>query len=350
MFRNKNYRPNELAALCATAIALVAAVIVLFIHWNWMSVGIILALVFTFSYFLILYVLNQFIHRKIKLIYKLISQTKASRREEFYQNELLPRKSMEEIKKQVEEWAIDQDKELETLRSNEQFRKEFLLNLTHELKTPIFACQNYLDTLADGAMYKQEVNEQFLNKAIRSIERLVSLVEDLDEISKYESNEIPLKKENFIIQDLIREVFNELQFQASEKNIHCRIKIGCEKPISIFADQNKIRQVLVNLIENAMKYGKQNGDIDAGVYQIDSQQILVEVTDNGSGIAEDQVPRIFERFYRTDTARSRKVGGSGLGLSIVKHIIEAHHGHVFARSAIDVGTTIGFTLPDRIKS
>lgn len=319
------------------------------VHHNGLTALFSSLIIFTISYFLILYVLNNFIHRKIKLIYKLISQTKASRREEFYQNELLPRKSMEEVQEQVEEWAIHYDKELETLRSNEKFRKEFLLNLTHELKTPIFACQNYLETLADGALYNEAVNKQFLDKATKSIDRLVLLVEDLDEISKYESNEIPLKKEDFIIQDLIKEVFNELQFQSNEKQIHCGIKNGCEKPVQVFGDKNKIRQVLVNLIENAIKYGKQNGDVNAGVYQIDSNQILIEVTDNGSGIAEDQVPRIFERFYRTDLARSRKVGGSGLGLSIVKHIVEAHEGHVFARSTIDVGTTIGFTLPHKAR-
>lgn len=349
MFRNKNYTPSQLALLSASAIGLVTAAVVFGLERNWILISLTTLLVFICSYIIILYVLNQFIYRKIKLIYKLISQTKASRREEFYQNELLPRKSIQEIQQQVEEWSVIQNKEIEALRSNESFRKEFLLNLTHELKTPIFACQNYIETLVDGALYDNTVNKLFLGKASNSMNRLVSLVEDLDVISKYESNAIPLKKEDFIIQDIIKEVYNELQFQSSEKNIRSRIKIGCENPVHVFADQNKIRQVLINLVENAIKYGRMNGEITAGVYPIDSNQILVEITDNGSGIAEDQVPRIFERFYRTDHARSRKIGGSGLGLSIVKHIIEAHQGHVFARSSLDIGTTIGFVLPNTVR-
>jgi two-component system, OmpR family, phosphate regulon sensor histidine kinase PhoR len=198
--------------------------------------------------------------------------------------------------------------------------------------------------LKDGALNDATVNQVFLEKASKSINRLVLLVEDLDEISKYESNEIKLKKEPFIIQDLIKEVFEELRFKQKEKGIHLLIKQGCEKSIQVFGDINKIRQVLVNLLDNSIKYGKENGETNAGIYEVDDKTVLVEINDNGYGISEEHVPRIFERFYRTDLARSRKVGGSGLGLSIVKHIVEGHAGNVYCRSAMDVGTTIGFTI------
>jgi two-component system phosphate regulon sensor histidine kinase PhoR len=169
-------------------------------------------------------------------------------------------------------------------------------------------------------------------------------VDDLDEISKLESGEQLLYKENFVVQELVKEVFESLSIKADEKSIRLQIKKGCEIPLTVFADKEKIRQVLINLADNAIKYGKQNGTIEASAYKIDGKRILIEISDDGAGIAEEHIGRIFERFYRTDTARSRKVGGSGLGLSICKHIIEAHQQTIHVRSTIDVGSTFGFTL------
>jgi two-component system phosphate regulon sensor histidine kinase PhoR len=177
------------------------------------------------------------------------------------------------------------------------------------------------------------------------VDRLVNLLDDLDEITKLESGGQLLLKENFVIQDLIKEVFESLSIKADEQKIKCFIKDGCELPLTVYADKEKIRMVIINLIDNAIKYGKRNGIIEASAYKVDGKKILIEITDNGYGIAEEHLSRIFERFYRTDSARARKAGGSGLGLSIVKHIIEAHEDTIHVRSKIDVGTTFGFLLP-----
>jgi two-component system phosphate regulon sensor histidine kinase PhoR len=244
----------------------------------------------------------------------------------------------------VEEWAEQKKQEVELLKQNEQYRKEFLQNLSHELKTPIFAVQGYVDTLLNGAVNKEEVAKKFLLNTSKNIDRLVNLVDDLDEISKLESGEQLLYKENFIIQDLIEDVFESLSIKAAAKNIKTTIKKGCELPITVFADKAKIRTVLSNLVDNAIKYGKQNGNVVFSAYKTDQENVLVEISDDGYGISEDHLPRIFERFYRTDLARSRKEGGSGLGLSICKHIIEAHGRQIHVRSTLDVGTTFGFTL------
>ena len=300
---------------------------------------------FIVSYLVIYVTIERFVYRKIKIIYKLIYQTKASKREEFYYKNILPQKSIEEVSEDVENWAVQHKEEIEVLRKNESFRKEFLLNLSHELKTPIFAIQGYIDTLLNGALENTEVNKKFLGNASKNIDRLVNLVDDLDEITKLESGEQLLYTQNFVIQDLIKEVCESLSIRADEKKIKCSIKKGCELPLTVFADKEKIRQVLINLVDNAMKYGKQNGMIEGSAYKIDGKKILVEISDNGHGIAEEHLPRIFERFYRTDLARTRKVGGSGLGLSIAKHIMEAHNETIHVRSKTDVGTTFGFTLP-----
>lgn len=297
------------------------------------------------TYIIVYLMIERFVYRKIKIIYKLIYQTKASKREEFYYKNILPQKSIEEVSADVENWAVQHKEEIEVLRKNEVFRKEFLLNLSHELKTPIFAIQGYVDTLLNGAIDNNEVNKKFLGNASKNIDRLVNLVDDLDEITKLESGEQLLYTQNFIIQDLIKEVCESLSIKADEKKIKCIIKKGCELPLTVFADKEKIRQVLINLIDNALKYGKQNGIIEGSAYKIDGKKVLVEISDDGHGIAEEHLSRIFERFYRTDLARTRKVGGSGLGLSIAKHIMEAHNETIHVRSKTDVGTTFGFTLP-----
>ena len=304
------------------------------------------ALVITFigSYYLISFVLEWFIYRKIKLIYKFIYQTKANKREETYYKYILPQKGIDEVREDVEKWAEQRSAEIELLKSNEAYRKEFLQNLAHEFKTPIFAIQGYVDTLLDGAMSNPQVSKKFLENAARNVERMVNLVEDLDEISKLESGEQPLYKENFIIQDLIKEVFETLSIKMTSRNIKCHIKKGCESPVSVFADKEKIHQVLNNLVENATKYGKENGSITASIYKTDGKHVLIEISDDGVGIAEEHLSRVFERFYRTDRGRSRHVGGTGLGLAICKHIIEAHHQTIHVRSKLEVGTTIGFTL------
>jgi two-component system phosphate regulon sensor histidine kinase PhoR len=309
----------------------------------------IISLIITFSgsYLLIRFVLESFIYRKIKLIYKFIYQTKASKREETYYKYILPQKGIDEVRADVEQWAEQRKAEIELLKTNEAYRKEFLQNLAHEFKTPIFAIQGYVDTLLGGAMDNPEVRIRFLENAAKNVDRMVNLVEDLDEISKLESGQQPLYKENFVIQEMIRESFETLSIKTSARNIKCSIKKGCESPINVFADKEKISQVILNLLENATKYGKKDGSIVASVYKTDGQHVLIELSDDGIGISEEHLPRIFERFYRTDRGRSRDVGGTGLGLAICKHIIEAHGQTMHVRSKVDVGTTIGFTLDSR---
>jgi two-component system, OmpR family, phosphate regulon sensor histidine kinase PhoR len=347
MFTTKNLSPKQLSALTALLLSLPIGIGFFIVENNWLFGVISAAIIFVGSYFLIGFVLESFIYRKIKLIYKFIYQTKANKREETYYKYILPKKSIDEVSEDVERWAEQRSAEIALLKSNEAYRKEFLQNLAHEFKTPIFAIQGYVDSLLDGALENPAISKRFLENAAKNVERMVNLVEDLDEISKLESGEQPLYKQNFVIQELIKEVYEALSIKTSQFNIKPVIKKGCEAPITVFADKEKVRQVINNLVENATKYGKQNGIITASFYQADDEHVLVEVSDDGIGISEEHLPRIFERFYRTDRGRSRDVGGTGLGLAICKHIIEAHNQSIHVRSTVDVGTTIGFTLESK---
>lgn len=347
MFSKKSFSPQQLAAFTALFIAIPIALIALFYIENWWGPLLIFVFLYIACYGLVLFMVQTFIDRKIKLIYKLISQTKATKKEEFYYTNILPQKSLEEVRADVEQWAEQRKNEIELLRQNEAFRKEFLQNLSHELKTPLFAIQGYVETLLGGAIQDESVNIRFLQNTSHNINRLVNLVDDLDEISRLESGEQQLHFQNFIIQDLIREVYDSLYIKAKEKDIKTIIKKGCELPLTVYADKEKIRQVLINLVDNALKYGKQGGLIEASFYKIEGKNVLIEISDNGAGIPAEHLSRIFERFYRTDLARSRKEGGSGLGLSICKHIIEAHGQAIHVRSKINVGSTFGFVLPGK---
>lgn len=347
MFTTKNLSPNQLSALTALILSMPIGLGFYIVRPElWIALA---AFIVTFlgSYFLIRSVLEWFIYRKIKLIYKFIYQTKASKKEEMYYKYILPQKSIDEVREDVEKWAEQRREEINILKTNEAYRKEFLQNLAHEFKTPIFAIQGYVDTLLGGALENPEVATRFLENASKNVTRMVNLASDLDEISRLESGEQPLYKENFVIQEMIKEVYESLSIKSTKRNIKCSIKKGCEAPITVFADKEKIRQVIINLVANAIKYGKQDGHIVASVYKTDEKHALIEISDDGIGIGEEHLPRIFERFYRTDRGRSRDVGGTGLGLAICKHIIEAH-GHVMhVRSKLEVGTTLGFTLDTR---
>ena len=344
MLPQKNLSPQQLSAITASILAAVVALGIFILKPVWWIVPLSLLLVFLLSYGIILYSLQAFIYRKIKLIYKFIYQTKASKKEEFYYKNILPQKSIDEVSDEVEIWARQHKAEIEMLQKNEAYRKEFLQNLSHELKTPIFAIQGYVDTLLNGALENPDINKKFLQSTSRNIDRLVNLVDDLDEITKLEMGEQLLLKDSFVIQDLWKEVYDSLAIKADEKGIKCTLKKGCELPLTVFADKEKIRQVFINLVDNAIKYGKQSGTIESSFYKVDGARVLIEISDDGAGISEEHLHRIFERFYRTDLARSRKVGGSGLGLAICKHIIEAHGQSIHVRSKLDVGSTFGFTL------
>ncbi len=344
MLQAKNLSTKQLSAIVALVLSIPIATCIYIFTLDPETAAISLGAIWLASYGLISFTFERFVHRKIKVIYKLINQTKATRKEEMYFKYVLPQKSIDEVKEDVEEWMKTKNEQIELLQRNEAYRKEFLQNLAHEFKTPIFAIQGYVETLLSGAMEEEAIRVKFLENTSKNADRLVTLINDLDEITRLESGEQLLYKQNFVIQDQIREIFDSLAIKIHQKNITTSIKKGCETPITVFADKEKIRQVLINLVENASKYGKQNGSIVASVYKTDNRHVLVEITDDGIGIDKDHLPRIFERFYRTDAARSRDKGGTGLGLAICKHIVEAHGQTIHVRSTPDVGTTIGFTL------
>ncbi|MBM3439765.1 MAG: sensor histidine kinase [Bacteroidetes bacterium] len=347
MLDARNITPRQIAAINALTLSVMVGIASFIYTGNPLISLVSFALLFLLSYLLITFFTERFIYRQIKLIYKLIAQTKATKRESFFYENVLPEKNLSEVTEEVEQWAEQKRMEIDRLQENEKYRKEFLQNLSHELKTPIFAIQGYVDTLLSGAMNNEETRKRFLQNASRNIDRLVNLVDDLDEISKLESGEQLLYKESFIIQDLMKDVFEALSLKSAGKQIQMQFKKGSELPMTVYADKEKIRQVLINLIDNAIKYGKQNGTISFSAYKADEGKLLIEISDDGAGISEEHLPRIFERFYRTDLARSRKEGGSGLGLSICKHIIEAHGEHIHVRSTPDIGTTFGFLLPEK---
>lgn len=344
MFESKSPSSGRISFYISVVAAIVLTVLLLLLSVNKIFILAATLSILLITYFFSKYIIEEFINRKIKLIYKFIYQTKASKREEFYKNKVLPQKNLEEVGEEVLQWADQRKAEMELLEKNEAFRKEFLQNLSHEFKTPAFAIQGYLETLISGAMDNPEVSKKFLNNAYHNTERLINLISDLDEITKLESGKQQMHYQHFIIQDLVTDVFDALMIKTQAKNIKCRIKKGCEQPITVYADKEKIRQVITNLVDNGIKYGNQDGYIEASIYKTDNNSVLFEISDDGIGIAEEHLSRIFERFYRTDYGRSRNIGGTGLGLAICKHIIEAHGQIIHVRSTPGVGTTFGFTL------
>lgn len=344
MFPLRNSTPRQISLLTAFLLAIPESLILWWVEKQIEWAILCFVIVFGISYLLISFMLERFVYRQIKLIYKFIYKTKATKKEETYYKYLIPKKTIEEVGVDVENWAAENEKELELLRHNEQFRREFLQNLSHEFKTPVFAIQGYIDTLLDGALENPETTKRFLERTSKNVERLSHLLTDLDQIAKLERGEIVLTKELFIIQELIREVYDSKQSKAEARQIRCQIKKDSEAPVMVFADREKIQQVLSNLVSNAIKYGKQGGEVVASIYQTDGKRVLIEITDDGVGISESDLLRVFERFFRTEAGRSMDLTGSGLGLAICKHILEAHGQSIHVRSTEQVGTTFGFTL------
>jgi two-component system phosphate regulon sensor histidine kinase PhoR len=297
---------------------------------------------FLFSYLIFSYVLRIFIYRKIKLIYKTISSSKNSKEKAL--EKVIPNEDIiANVSTEVLEWQQNRTDEIAELKRMENFRKEFLGNVSHELKTPLFNIQGYIHTLIEGALFDPEVNVNYLQRAAKSVERLVLIVEDLEAISKLEGGELHLDIRTFDIRELFKDVFESVELRSREMNMHLMFKEGSDKAVYVIADKERIRQVLNNLVVNSIKYGRKGGSTMVGFYDMD-ENILVEVTDNGIGIDSVHLPRVFERFYRVDKSRSREQGGTGLGLSIVKHIIEAHSQSINVRSTFGIGTTFTFTL------
>jgi len=234
--------------------------------------------------------------------------------------------------------------EINILKDQENYRREFLGNISHELKTPLFTIQGYILTLLEGAMKDKKVREKYIIRAAKGVDRLISIVKDLDLITQFESGIKTVDKSKFNIYELVDNVFELMEFEAEKNNISLQTEKDENNPNYVYADKERIIQVLTNLVVNSIKYGTENGFTKVVVENSDNENLLIKVIDNGEGIEAEHLPRLFERFYRIDKNRSRKKGGSGLGLSIVKHIIEAHNQQIFVKSEVGVGTEFSFTL------
>jgi len=308
------------------------------IQW-WEVVGL-TVLVFLSSWFIIYKSLQRFIYAKIKLIFRNMYTLNVGR-SAFKLD--MTKDVLGDVNKQVVNWAEDRMAEIEDLREKESFRKEFVGNVAHELKTPIFSIQGYILTLLEGALEDPNFNRKFLMKAAKSVERMTMLVEDLDTITQFESGSLQLEKERIDILEITREVIEQRDDEAKQKDITISFAKNYDKPIFVMADPFRISQVLINLITNSINYGKIGGKTTISYHDVD-ERILVEVEDDGPGIEKEHIPRLFERFYRVDKSRSRHQGGTGLGLAICKHIIEGHEQSLNVRSEVGYGSVFSFTL------
>ena len=293
-----------------------------------------LVLFFWFSVVLIYQVVKLYIHSKISVIYKNIYKHKGVTR--------FVDVDVDSVEKEVENWAIQKENEILQMKASETYRREFIGNVSHELKTPIFNIQGYILTLLDGGLFDEEVNMKYLKRTSKSVDRMINIVDDLEVITRMETEETQLEIGEFNIVELAKDVLDQLELKANES----KIELSIQKEILgefVLGDIDKIQQVFANLVSNSIKYGKEGGRTEVRFFDM-NENILIEIADDGIGISEMDLPRLFERFYRVDKNRSRKIGGTGLGLAIVKHIIEAHNQTINVRSTVDVGSTFSFIL------
>lgn len=297
-----------------------------------------------FSFLLLQFKVQHFIFQKVKKIYDDFS---------FLESATIVNKSpitdMSSISREVSKFASDKKLEIETLKIREEYRREFLGNISHELKTPLFTVQGYISTLLDGGMKDKTIRKKYLQRALNGVERLVYIVEDLDTIAKLEMSEEKLSMAPFDIVALTQNVMDLLEMKANKKDIIITFDDKYNKPILVVGNYDKIQQVVTNLIENSIKYGKSGGSTEIGFEDVVNNHILINITDNGEGIDAKNIPRLFERFFRVDKSGSRSEGGSGLGLAIVKHIIEAHNEKIFVESILGKGSQFSFTLQKQIE-
>lgn len=306
---------------------------------NWYILLILILLVFATSFGIIQVRVEKYIYGRIKKIYDDVSLLESS---SLAADPVTT--DMKTLTEEIEKFAQDKKIEIDTLKIREEYRKDFLGNISHELKTPLFTVQGYILTLLDGAMEDKAVRKKYLQRAQKGIDRLIYIIRDLDLITKLEVGDLNLDLTDFDIIELIQGVFDLMEMKSAKKNITLAFDMNYEAPIYVRADKDKIQQVLSNLIVNSLKYGHKGGTTEISVENLIRNKVIVRITDNGEGIPEEHIPRIFERFYRVDKSGSRKEGGSGLGLSIVKHIIEAHGEKIYVESVVDVGSEFSFTL------
>ncbi|MGB7842067.1 MAG: ATP-binding protein [Salinimicrobium sp.] len=294
---------------------------------------------FIFSFLLIQYRVEYFIYGKIKKIYENVSLLNTSG----FDPDEVPMTDMTSLSREVEKFAQGKKLEIEALQLRDSYRKEFMGNISHELKTPLFTVQGYIETLLDVGMKDKKVRKKYLTRAAKGVDRLIYIVNDLDLITKLETGELRLNLQRFDIVELMQSVFDLLEMKAAKKNITLFFETEYQ-PIWVYADKERIQQVLTNLIVNSIKYGKNDGSTEVSIENLSKKKVIVRIADTGEGIKKGNIPRLFERFYRVDKSGSRKEGGSGLGLSIVKHLLEAHNEKIFVESTFGVGSEFSFTL------
>ncbi len=337
----KSYR---FALRSALLITFVSSLVLLGLLWyfdsiNWLLIGLFASLAFILSFIALQIRIEKFIYRRIKKIYDDVALLESST---LTSGPITT--DMKTLTEEIEKFAKDKKIEIDTLKIREEYRKDFLGNISHELKTPLFTVQGYILTLLDGALEDKNVRKKYLQRANKGVERLIYIVRDLDMITKLEVGDLNVERVDFDIIELIENVFELLEMKSTKKKITLSFDMHYKDPIYVHADLDKIQQVLTNLLVNSIKYGQKDGITEVSVENLIKNKVIVRITDNGEGISEQHIPRIFERFYRVDKSGSRDEGGSGLGLSIVKHIIEAHDEKIYVESAEGVGSEFSFTL------
>lgn len=339
----KYKRSYKFAFFTSTYITLFLSALILvyqyyFFEVIWLSILIFALLCYIFSFFITQLRIEYFIYKRVKSVYDSVALLDGE--------SLSPQRltsDMKTLTAEVERFAKHKRLEIETLKGRDSYRKEFMGNVAHELKTPLFTVQGYILTLLDGASNDEKVRDKYLERASKGVDRLIYIVKDLDMITKLETGDLNLFQEKFDINELLDGVHDLLEMKAAKKEISISIQ-SYAKPVFVKADKERMQQVLANLVVNSIKYGKKGGFVKLIVEDISSHKIKVSVSDNGEGVKAQNIPRLFERFYRVDKSGSRKEGGSGLGLSIVKHIVEAHQEKVKVDSEYGVGSEFSFTL------
>lgn len=335
----------KFALRSATYITIILSVLLLLVfvfleeHFNWIFFFTTALLTFIICFFIIQLRVEKFIYKRIKRIYddvSLLESTSLASR--------TVTTDMATLTAEIEKFAKDKKIEIDTLKIREEYRRDFLGNVSHELKTPLFTVQGYILTLLDGAAENKVLRKKYLQRASKGVDRLIYIVKDLDLITKLEVGDVNLLLKEFNIVELIQSIFDLLEMKAAKKKIALSFDMKYEQPIYVNADKEKIQQVITNLLVNSIKYGHPNGTTEVSVENLIKNKVIVRITDNGEGIAKEHIPRLFERFYRVDKSGSREEGGSGLGLSIVKHIIEAHKERIYVESVVGVGSEFSFTL------
>lgn len=331
------YKTSLLISLFFTIVLVVMLYLAQDITWWVIAIGFVSS--YLISFFIIQQRVEHFIYRRVKSIYDRVSLLDAST---IHRDNVTT--DMSTLQEEVERFARNKKLEIETLKDRENYRKEFMGNVSHELKTPLFTVQGYILTLLDGAIKDKKVRDKYLNRASKGVDRLIYIVRDLDMITKLETGDLTLNKQDFDLHEIIQNVFDLLEMKAAKRDITLTFDSFYPDPVWVHADKEKVQQLLTNLIVNSIKYGKKEGATVVSLEELNKEKLLIKVSDNGIGIAPGNINRLFERFYRVDKSGSRKEGGSGLGLSIVKHIIEAHKEKISVESQLGEGSEFSFTL------